>query len=71
MLPAWHLVLGLSVVLLWCVVGWQRAQKAKPEVLPVEAPPPPRTTFVEDIRASLEEPVDDVVARWRGRLPQK
>ncbi len=65
---SWHLVLGLSVLLIWCVVGWWRA-KATP--LPPARLEKPETSisWAEDVREAIHEDLDGFTERWRGRVP--
>lgn len=67
----WHLVLGLSVILTWCVVGWslgRRPERTQKAAAPVGLE---KTQFswAEDVRRAAHEDLDGFVERWRDRLP--
>ena len=69
----WHLVLGLAVILFWCVIGWCRLAPEKAIRSP-QALATGRTTSIswaEDVRRGAHEDLEGVCERWRDRLPPR
>ena len=70
----WHLILGLSVVLAWCVVGWCGLRRGSRRAEATQGSPSGGKTSIswaEDVRRAAEEDLDGFCERWRDRLPPR